>query len=209
MKSHRMRHGVLMGAAAFWIGAATVASAQVRDEVPPSGALGAHLGWSKTRDADEGNFLGGAHAELRLLRVLGIQGAVDYRSDEKFNAVIAGQQAELNVRQVPVTVSGRVYVPVAPRTQPYGLAGAGWYHLVYDYSEPLEALGFRDRDDDSFGWHLGAGLETLFNQRIGGYLEGRWVFLDPDKKINDTTVEQIEDFNFNSFNLTAGLNFLF
>ena len=95
------------------------------------------------------------------------------------------------------------------RFQPYGLAGAGWYHQLFDFSENLEAVGFDDRDETTFAWHVGLGASALLGPRFGAFAEARWVFLDPNEQLNDSTVEQLEDFDFDSSHLMAGLNFYF
>jgi opacity protein-like surface antigen len=189
---------------------ATSAVAQDSDyDEPLRGNIGVHAGFAKAQDAEDGNFLGGVHLELTPVPVLGIQGAVDYRSDERFDVQFLGTNSELNVRTIPVTVSARVYAPLAPRFQPFGVVGAGWYHQIFDYSSDLEALGLEDTDENTFGWHVGLGASALFAPRIGVFAEARWVFLDPDRAIDDDTVEQVEDFDFDSSHWMAGLNFYF
>jgi hypothetical protein len=179
------------------------------EDPKPAGFLGLHTGFSKARDAKDGNFLGGVHGELLFLRWLGVQGAVDYRSDEHFIATMGATNAELNVRTIPVTVSGKLYAPVTARFWPYGLVGGGWYHVLFDYSNDLEALGFSDRDVSTFGWHVGLGGSALLSPRLGAFVESRWVFVDPDNQLDDATFERIEDLDFDSLNLMAGLNFIF
>jgi opacity protein-like surface antigen len=176
---------------------------------PLQGNIGVHAGYAKTQSAEAGNALGGLHLEFMPLRVFGIQGAVDYRSDEEFDINQMGNAAELNVRTIPVTLSGKLYAPIAPRFQPYGLAGAGWYHQIFDFSENLEMLGIGDRDETTFGWHLGLGAAALMGPRFGAFAEARWVFLDPDRQLDDATVEQLEEFDFDTGHFMAGLNFFF
>ncbi len=173
------------------------------------GNVGVHAGYAKAQDAETGNLLGGVHLEFMPVRVLGFQGAVAYRSDEKFETTYMGSQAELNVRTIPITVSGKLYAPIAPRFQPYGLVGAGWYHQVFDYSENLEMLGLADRNESTFGWHVGLGASALMAPRFGAFAEARWVFLDPDQRLDNSTIEQVEEFDFDTSHWMAGLNFFF
>jgi opacity protein-like surface antigen len=207
-RSHRrVACAVLAAAAAVATAVPVRAQSSMQD---PAGNIGVHLGYTRAQDADRGNFLGGAHLEFLLLRWLGVQGAVDYRNDERFDVQLAGTtDAELNVRTIPVTVSGKLYVPLAMQLQPYGLAGAGWYHVMFDYSDDLEALGLTDRTDSTFGWHVGVGAQALVSPRLGLFAEGRWLFVDPDQNINDTTFDRIRDFDFDTSTFVAGINFLF
>jgi len=191
------------------IALASPGRAQDGYDQPLNGNVGIHAGYAKAQSAESGNALGGVHLEFMPVRVFGIQGAVDYRSDEEFDVSYLGTDAELNVRTIPITVSGKLYAPIAPRFQPYGLVGAGWYHQVFDFSENLEMLGFGDRDETTFAWHVGLGASALMSPRFGAFAEARWVFLDPDQQLNDNTVEQLEDFDFDSSHLMAGLNFFF
>jgi opacity protein-like surface antigen len=106
-------------------------------------------------------------------------------------------------------LSGKFYIPVSPQLQPYGLAGGGWHFVMFDYSPALEEIGFEDRDTSTFGWHLGAGAQARVSSSVALFAEGRWIFVDPDQALGDSTFEQIEDFNFDTSMFVAGMNFLF
>ena len=153
---------------------ALVSPARAQDgyDQPLNGNIGIHGGYAKAQSAESGNALGGGvHLEFMPVRVFGIQGAVDYRSEESFDVSYLGNQAELNVRTIPITVSGKLYAPIVPRFQPYGLVGAGWYHQVFDFSENLEMLGFGDRDETTFAWHVELGASALMGPRFGAFAE--------------------------------------
>lgn len=182
----------------------TPASAQT-----PFGVLGVHGSYAQVRDANDGNFLGGVHGELRPIPWLGLNASVDFRSDEQFDVQSGATTASLNVRTVPIQVSGKLYLPLAPQFAPYGMAGAGWYHQVFDFSNDLEALGIRDHDETTFGWHVGLGANLNLAPRFGVYADARWIFLDPERSVDTQTTDQIRDFDFNSMNVQAGVNFLF
>jgi len=178
-------------------------------ESGPQGYIGVHGAFTKARGAEDGNFLGGMHLELLMARILGVQGAIGYRSEEKFEVPLPSGPASLNVRIIPVTVSGKVYLPVAPTFSPYGVAGAGWYHTFFDYSAPLEATGLHDQDTNTFGWHLGAGLNLMVSPRVGLFAEGRWAFLDPNEKLDSATRDRLQGLDFDTFHALAGFNFGF
>jgi len=172
------------------------------------GNVGGHVGYSKTKDAEGGAVLVGGHGELRLIKWLGVQGAVDYRHISSFDINTPNGSGELSVREIPVTVTGRVYLPVS-KVSPFAAAGAGWYHLIYDYSNNVEAMGAEDKSTNTFGWHVGAGLEVQVAPHIGLYGEGRAVFLDPERDLDSSVFDQVKDFDYNSTYFAGGVNFMF
>lgn len=180
---------------------AGVASAQ------DAGNIGFHGGWSKAQDADEGNFLVGGHAELRLMPWLGVQGAVDYRLADKYELP---DGESLKIRNVPITVTARLYPVATEQVSIFAAAGAGWYHYIYDYSEGLEdELGVDDSSTNTFGWHVGAGLEIPVAPAVAIYGEGRAIFVDPDRDVDEDLVDDVEEFDYDSLYFAAGLNFKF
>jgi len=176
---------------------------------PIIGHFGLHGGVDKVRDANDGRFQGGLHLEFTPGRFIGLQGAVDYRTEETFDFTSGTVNAAVDVRTLPITLTGKLYIPVAPQFSPYGLVGAGWYHQKIDFSPDLEMLGFADRTDTSFGWHLGLGAAAALNRQVGLFGEARWIFLDPNRDLDPATVDQVEDFDFDSSQLMAGVNFFF
>ena len=214
--NHRIGYMALPMALVVAVGLAVPMTARAQSDMDPLvpqkrsiGNFGIHGGFVKVRDAQDSDFQGGAHLEFNPARWLGIQGAVDYRSEERMDIESGPLNAEVDVRTLPLTLSGKLYLPVAPKFMPYGLAGAGWYHQKIDFSEDLENVGFQDRTDTNFGWHLGLGATVEVSPRVALFGEGRWIFLDPDRDLNEATVDQIEDFDFNSSHILAGVSFLF
>ncbi len=183
-----------------------IASASAASPAGPGGNLGGHLGWAKAADSDEGNFLVGAHAELRLIPWLGVQGSVDYRFADEINFTNSGQA---KVRSIPLTVTARFYLVATEQVSVFAAAGAGWYHLVYDFSDDLEALGIDDTSQNTFGWHVGAGLVVPISPTVALYGEGRAVFADPDRVVDDELADDISEFDYDSTYLAGGVNFMF
>lgn len=167
--------------------------------------LGVHFGYAKARDADSGDGLVGGHLEIRPVRVFGILGAVDYRSVSQYDIMVGPVDGSLDVRSVPVTLTGRLYLPVGLTSSVFAGAGAGWYHLVYDYSNDLEDIGVDDRSESSFGWHVGGGLDIGIAPRVSLFGEGRAVFVDPNRDLDDGTLEQAQDFDYDSSYFAGGL----
>jgi opacity protein-like surface antigen len=185
------------------IGVALAATAGA--QTGPGGNFGGHLGWAKASDAEDGNFLVGAHLELRPLPWLGVQGSADYRLADEFGT----GDTTLKIRSVPLTVTGRLYFLNTAQLSVFAAAGAGWYYLVYDYSETLEDLGLGDDHDSTFGWHLGGGVVLPLADKVSLYGEGRVVFVDPDQEVDDELADDVKDWNYDSTYLAAGVNFEF
>lgn len=134
--------------------------------------FGPRVGHYKVKDADEGKFLFGAGARLKLAGI-GVEGSIEYRS-EKYD------DGALSVRSWPVMVSGLVYpLPIV-----YGLAGVGWHNSTFDYNQSLPGFGLlKDETKQQMGYHIGAGVEIPLIG-TGTTLTGdiRYVFLDYDLK---------------------------
>jgi opacity protein-like surface antigen len=187
--------------------AAPVEGAELMEQ---AGNWGLHLGYARTKDADSGNFLIGGHVELQPAPIFGLQGAVSYRDSEEIQLSSLSDEDDLVIRTLPVTLTGRLYLPMGGDSfSPFALAGAGWYHIMYDFSERFEALGVEDESETSFGWHMGAGARMAVSPRVSLFGEARWVFLDPERDFGDDVQENIQDVEFDSTFLSGGLNFHF
>ncbi len=204
MRNHWFRAVMLCLAPAFLL----LLPSGVRPAEASGGSIGVHLGYAKARDAKDGNGLAGGQLEFRLASWLGIQGAVDYRLVNTYRIDALAASGDLKVRSVPTTVSAKVYVPLMV-VSPFAEAGAGWYHMIYDYSSSLESAGLADRSETTFGWHVGGGVEIPVAPRVSFYGEGRAVFVDPDQALNDQLKNQVKNFNYDSSYFAAGLNLHF
>ncbi len=173
------------------------------------GNIGFQAGWAKASDADKGNGLVGGHLEIMALPILGIQGQVDYRLVNTYAIDTPAGSGDLKIRSVPVTVSARIYLPPMGSMNLFGVAGGGWYYLIYDYSESLHEVGLKDSHETTFGWHVGAGLDIAVAPKVSIYGEGRAVFVSPDKALNQQIRDEIKDFNYDSTYLAGGISFHF
>jgi len=157
-------------------------------------SIGPHLGFQKAKDANEGKFMVGASARLKLIGALGAEGMISYRQ-EKY-----GDNDYLTTKSWPIMVTGLLYpVPFL-----YAGVGVGWHRTTYDYNEnapPTPAAG-RDETKTDFGWHLNVGVEIpLGGMDLVGDL--RYVFLDRQFP----GLEDITSLNSDFLMITAGLLF--
>lgn len=163
--------------------------------------IGPRLGYYKSNDADEGNFYGGLQLRMRLGKVLGLEGTVEYRSNQTFKTEVLGQTYKTDVRQVPVTASLMTYLPVDPHFEPYLLGGIGAYYTIVDYSSAFENnLNVEDDSKVNLGFHLGFGLDLPINNKVSLNADYRYLFLDGNN-------DNIQDKKYSGNVFTAGLTF--
>ena len=131
--------------------------------------FGPELGIYNATDADGSRLMGGIALRIRMSRLFGIEGSVNYRRED-----YAG--GNVTATSWPVMVTALLYpLPIV-----YGAVGAGWYNTAIDYHNGIfGAPGYSVTDTkQDFGWHFGGGVDLP----VGGYtrLVGdiRYVFLD-------------------------------
>lgn len=170
-------------------------SAYAQSLLKDKSGIGPRIGYYKAPDAEDGTMFIGAQTRFRG-EIVGFELAAEYRGEQSYT--VSG--GELTVRQIPVTTSLLVFVPIAPNFQPYGLIGLGAYYSIYDYDG-----GFINPGDDAevnLGYHLGFGLDLPLNESAALNVDYRYLFLDGNNN-------SISDKEFSGNVLTAGLTFYF
>lgn len=156
-------------------------------------SLGPQLGYQKARDADQGNFMGGAALRFKLIPAIGVEAAINYRQEKFANDA-------LTVRSWPLMATGLIYpVPIV-----YGAMGFGWYNTTFDYDQskfPLQVVD--DETKREVGWHFGGGLELPVGSKSKFTADIRYVFLD----YKFTQIPGSGDVNSNFYVITAGFLF--
>ncbi|MEL6822066.1 MAG: outer membrane beta-barrel protein [Calditrichota bacterium] len=152
--------------------------------------FGPQVGYFKSADADEGNFMPGGVIRVQLSSALTAEASINYRQEEYGEGIVT-------VKSWPVMVSGLLYpLPIA-----YGLIGAGWYNTTFDYDEEkLSSLPATPEDvtEQEFGWHAGAGIELPFGSNSRIFADFRYVFLNYDfSEIPDNFSSDSDFFLFN------------
>ena len=131
--------------------------------------LGPRAGYYKARDAEEGQWFGGAGMRIKMGSI-GFEGSIDYRAEKYVNG-------NLTIRSWPVMASVLLYpLPIL-----YGVAGAGWYNTTFDYNQDnLVFNQVEDKTDQAVGWHFGGGLELPLGAKSALAVDIRYVFIDYD-----------------------------
>ncbi len=165
-------------------------------------SLGAHLGYTKTKDAD-GSFTGGAQFRLRLLSFLGAEALAEYRR----TTYQSGGVDVLRVEDFPVQFSAMLYVIPAGPLQLYALGGIGAHFTTSTPLGPNPAPS--ETSQTKWSPHVGAGLEiwTGSNFFISGDI--RYVFLDIGSVSDLEGALKSGSFSANYWTATAGLNYKF
>ncbi len=176
-------------------------------EIENTFGFGPRGGYYRSQDAENGAWYVGLQARLRLGEYFGLEGAIDYRLEEKFNLDVGGANGEVRQHSYPVTASLLFFLPVLPHLSPYLVGGAGYYFTQIDFSEELEAIGFDDQTENVFGWHAGAGLELPVSDHVAVNLDFRWIFLDAEFGSGGTTLD--EDRTSDGYATTAALMYYF
>ncbi len=153
--------------------------------------VGPRAGYYRAQDADEGRWMGGACARIKLGPAIGVEASIDYRSEK-------WAKGALTVRSWPVMATAMIYpLPIV-----YGLAGFGWYNTTFDYDQsrfPLKKI--QDKTDQQVGWHFGGGLELPLGPLTSLTADIRYVFLDYDF----SEVPGSEDLKANFYAITVGI----
>ena len=159
--------------------------------IAQSVSLGPQVGYYKAKDADEGNFMGGAAWRFRFTPMLGLEASINYRQEKYADDA-------LTVRSWPIMVTGLIYpVPLA-----YGAIGAGWYNTTFDYDQDnIQYQAIKDETTQEFGWHFGGGAELPVSEKLKLTGDIRYVFLNYDFE----EIPGSGDPNSNFYVITVGL----
>jgi len=161
---------------------------------PLSPEFGIRAGYFKVRDADDGAWFGGVQVRVPLSEMFAVEGAIELHTSEF-------EDGEIEVVQYPLQASLLLFLlPQSGPISPYVLGGVGWYYTITDFSGSLSGV---DGDTEHwFGGHLGAGARALLGRSLSASADVRYIFLEPDG-------HNLEDENFDTFQISLSLSFLF
>ena len=165
-----------------------------REAAPAEFSLGPAVGYLNSRGADRGTWFAGAQARLGLLPFLAAEASITFHNNEY-------EDGDVDVTQYPVQVTALLYPFGQGSVRPYALAGVGWYYTRTTYSGVLDGI-FKDQTSHEFGAHAGAGLDLRLGPNLYLNADLRYIFLHPD-------VDGVASGDFNYWQITGGLNFVF
>lgn len=111
------------------------------------------------------------------------------------------------IEQIPILLSVRTHLSTNSKVSPYLTFGLGYY--INDFDEDSSISGVANIDvDDSFGYHVGAGLEYFFNDHIAFNFDLKYFMTNIDVD-GDIDGIRLRDDNADADAFTAGVGFKF
>jgi len=155
-------------------------------------SLGAATGFLSAKGSDDVTWFGGVQARLRM-GYFAAEASIQFHQNRY-------EDGDVVVTQFPLQLTAFLYIiPIGP-VRPYILGGVGWYRTRIDYKGPFNAIP--DKHQNIFGEHFGAGAEIFLAPHVSIDADVRYIFLNPD-------TDQVIGRDFNYWQMTFGLNFLF
>jgi opacity protein-like surface antigen len=156
-------------------------------------SFGPRATYNQPKDADDGEWYGGAQLRLYFSEVLGLEGSIDYRRNDFGDTEIDVYpvQASLLAYLMPGTIS------------PFLLGGAGWYYTH------VEGPGGFDETDSRFGFHAGGGVQLYLNEYWSFDSTYRYIWLEEVASRDDDNNVLERDYDDSGHMVTIGLNLHF
>jgi len=173
------------------------------------GARVAYMEYSDTdlKDTDveyDENSMYGVNLTYFAHKYISLELSVDYIETDiylpDYNNLGIGE-----IEQIPVLLSVRTHLSTNSKVSPYLTFGLGYYINDFDGDSSVSAVNDIDVDD-SFGYHVGAGLEYFFNNHIAFNFDFKYFStnVDVDGNIDGT---RLRDEKIDADALTYGVGF--
>ena len=156
-------------------------------------SIGPRASYYSPKDSDNGQWYGGAQARLYLSPSMGLEGSMDYRSNdfERFTTI----------KTIPIQASLLAYLMPDADLNPFLIAGAGWY-----YTQVNGPFGYSDTYF-RFGLHAGLGVDIKVNQSLS--LDGTYRYIWLESVTSRDLNALNKNYNDSGSMITIALNFLF
>ena len=173
-----------------------------------AGGFGLYGSYWDIEDADDAGVGGG----LKLQADLSEDGIVGFEFRLSGVTGYGGDGVFEDAYTAPIEANLTLGMPLGDNVKVYVGAGGGYY--VMPEFESKIAMGDSlepDIDpDDSFGWFGVAGIELMFSETFGLFVEAKYTMVEVDKvEIDGEEVDMDEDNEFKGFGANAGLLFKF
>ncbi len=166
-------------------------------------SVGVHAGYSQTKDAPSGSFIGGAQARFRLLSFIGAEALAEYRE----TTYQSGGTDVLKVKDIPVQLSAMLYLIPAGPLQLYALGGVGCHFTKSEGLGP--AAGAPTTNQSKWAPQAGAGVEIWPSKSWYLSADVRYVFLSISSVRDLENAVKSGSFSADYWQATAGLNYKF
>ena len=169
------------------------------------GARVAYINYSNDGDLefDEGVMYGG-NLTYFVHSYLSLELSVDYvETDLYLDDSNIG-----DFEQIPVLLSLRTHLSTNPKVSPYLTVGVGYYFNDLDMDDSIPA-GYDLDPDDSFGYHLGGGIEYFFNEHFAFNFDLKFIWSNVDFDARAPDGERIRDKKVDVDAFISGVGFKF
>jgi outer membrane protein len=156
-------------------------------------------------DPDETPMYGG-NITYFVHSYLSIEWSVDYLETDVDLDAIGGSVDIGDLEQIPVLLSLRTHLSTNPKVSPYLTVGIGYYFNDFDMKSSIPA-GYDVDLDDSFGYHLGGGVEYFFNNHFAFNLDFKYIWDNVDVDLREPGGYSVNDKNVDVDFFSAGIGF--
>lgn len=123
---------------------------------------------------------------------------------------LSGDAGEIT--QIPVLLSGRVHFSTNPKVNPYLAFGGGYFFNDIDSNrgtiEFIYGPGAEVDVDNSFGYHLGGGIEFFISEKSAVNLDFKYIWTEVEAEVNVPGFAE-EEFEINPFVAGLGIKYYF
>lgn len=138
--------------------------------------------------------------------------SADYiKTDVELSALgLSGDAGE--IKQIPVLLTGRIHADLSRKASPYLAAGVGYVFNDIDTNpttaEFIYGSGAEFDVDNSFAFHVGAGIEVFLSDNIAFNLDLKYIWTETEASVNVSGFESV-DFDLNPFVAGLGIKYYF
>jgi len=156
-------------------------------------------------DPDETPMYGG-NITYFVLSYLSIELSVDYLETDVDLDAKGGSVDIGDLKKIPVLLSLRTHLPTNSKVSPYLTVGIGYYFNDFDMKSSAPA-GYDLDIDDSFGYHLGGGIEYFYNNHFAFNLDFKYISDSVDADFEEPGGYSVNDKNLDMDFFSAGIGF--
>lgn len=132
-------------------------------------------------------------------------------TDVDLNALgLSGDAGE--VEQIPVLLSLRTHLSHNTKVNPYFTIGVGYFFNDIDQNDStiefIYGSGANLDVDDSFGFHIGAGVEFFISENAAVNLDFKYIWTEIEAEVNVSGFSD-EDLKINPYVLGLGIKYYF